>query len=377
MTDVSIVISGIGMAVPLGMSPGDVLEKLTRGQTARQKSVFNAHAFDCPFYAAIPDFDAETFFPENKTLRLMNRDAQLAAVAAQMAMQDAGIVADHTYPGHEIALYGATGVAGMSMEEAGSIVQHAIDENGNFNVQRFGAVALKRIRPVLSFKILASMPICFVSIFHNVRGPNAIYSPWEGNGAHAIAAGIRAIKRGDVPCALVGGCDVKTRELSLINLQQLGIFDSWKHNGTGCVPGEGSVFMVLEDQTRAAARGKKVYAKLTDCSLYSSDTGSTPDMLSKAITAILPEQNSVHMISACDGSGIAAGIEQQALASCGIKSTATIQPKAGLGDLFAAAAFVQVGLGAALARKLAPASPILANCMGHGSERAVFALESV
>ncbi len=376
MTDISIVISGIGMAVPLGMSPGDVLEKITRGQTARQKPAFNTRAFDCPFCTAIPDFDAEAFFPENKTLRLMNRDAQLAAVAAQMAMQDAGIVADHTYPGQDIALYGATGVAGMSMEEAGSIVQHAIDEDGNFNVQRFGAVALKRIRPVLSFKILASMPICFVSIFQNVRGPNAIYSPWEGNGAHAIAAGIRAIKRGDVPCALVGGCDVKTRELSFINLQQLGIFDSWKHNGAGCVPGEGAVFIVLEDQKRAAARGKKVYARITDYALYSSDNGSTSDMLSKSITAILSGQNSAHMVSACDGSGIAAGIEQQALASCGIKSSAAIWPKAGLGDLFAAAAFVQVGLGAALARKLAPGSRILANCMGFGSEFAAFALES-
>ena len=77
------------------------------------------------------------------------------------------------------------------------------------------------------------MPLCFVSIFLNIKGPNAVYTPWEGNGAQAIAAGVRAIKNEEVPCVLVGGCDVKIRELSFINLQQLGIFDSWNKNGVG------------------------------------------------------------------------------------------------------------------------------------------------
>lgn len=233
MTDNSVVITGIGMVVPLGMSPKGVLTGLEHGATARQKPEFDLAGFDCPFYATIPDFNAEAFFPENKTLRLMNRDAQLAAAAAQLAMQDAGVISDKTYAGEEIALFGSTGVAGMSIDEAAGIVRHATCDDGTLDLLRFGTVGLKKIRPVISFKILANMPICFVSIFQNVRGPNAVYSPWEGSGAHAIAAGVRAVKRGDVPCALVGGCDVKTRELSFINLQQLGIFNSWKLHGNG------------------------------------------------------------------------------------------------------------------------------------------------
>jgi len=377
MTDSRVVISGIGMAVPLGMSPDNVLKNLSQGKKARQKPEFNTDVFDCPFCAAMPDFDAETFFPENKTLRLMNRDAQLAAVAAQLAMQDAEIITDKTYRGEDIALFGSTGVASMSIEETCSIVQHAIDENGCFNVRRFGAVALKRIRPVLSFKILANMPICFVSIFQNIRGPNAIYSPWEGNGAHAIAAGIRAIKRKEVPCALVGGCDVKIRELSFINLQQLGVFDSWKSNGSGCVPAEGSVFLVLEDENQARARGKKVYARIKDCKLYSADMANPLDRLASTIRSISLGQNPMPFVSACDGSSITEKIECEALASCGIKASPAIYPKTGLGDLFAAAAFAQVGLGALLAWKLKMENPVLVNCIGYGSEQAVFTMEAV
>ena len=376
MTESSVVISGIGMAVPLGKTPGEILENLRQNKTARQKPAFDTGVFDCPFCTVIPDFDAERFFPENKTLRLMNRDAQLAVTAAQLAMQDAGVVADKTYRGEDISLFGSTGVASMSIEETASIVQHAIDENGHFNLHRFGAVALKRIRPVLSFKILASMPLCFVSIFQNIRGSNAIYSPWEGNGAHAIAAGIRAIQRGDVPCALIGGCDVKTRELSFINLQQLGIFDPWKHSGTGCIPGEGSVFLVLEDEKQAKARGKKVYAKMKDFTQYSTDSDITADLLARTLSDMSLKYNPVHMVSACDGNPATADTEHKALTVCGIKTVSTIFPKTGLGNLFAAAAFAQVGLGAALAHQLGDGNTVLANCMGYGSEQAVFTLEA-
>ena len=43
----------------------------------------------CPLFAPVADFDAQRYFPDNKTLRLMNRDAQMAVVAARLAMQDA------------------------------------------------------------------------------------------------------------------------------------------------------------------------------------------------------------------------------------------------------------------------------------------------
>jgi hypothetical protein len=44
-----------------------------------------------------------------------------------------------------------------------------------------------------------------------------------------------------------------------------------------------------------------------------------------------------------------------------------------LGDLFAAAAPLQVALAALLAGQLG--QPVLANCFGHGTEQAAFLLE--
>jgi 3-oxoacyl-[acyl-carrier-protein] synthase II len=376
----SVVITGIGLVTPLGRSPREILERIRRGEVATSKPSFDVSSLACPFCAPILDFDAEQYFPENKTLRLMNRDAQMAVVAAHLAMEDAGAKADETYPAEEIALYGSTGVSSMSIEEITRIIEHAAGSDGSLDLKRFGRVALRRVRPVLSFRILANMPICFVSIFENIRGQNAVYAPWEGQGAQAIAAGIRAIRRGDVPCALVGGCDVKTRELSFVNLQQLGVFESWDRYGKGCVPGEGAAFLLLEDEDEAAKRGKRAYAKITDYRIRSACSASDLSDTFLSVISELKINGDATVIAAGDGDVAFEENEQQAFEQAGLEPQELLKPKANLGNLFAAAAAVQVCLAAELAVgavREPPVKPVLANCFGYGSEQASFVLEPV
>ncbi len=269
-----VVVTGLGLVTPLGYDADEVLSRLLRGEKAIQAAPF-APPLACRLFAPVTDFDAGRYFPDNKNLRLMNRDAQMAVVAAKLAMRDAGVVPGELYPPEDIALYGATGLSGMPPAEIAHLVQNAATADGSLDLRRFGGVALRRIRPVLSFKILANMPICFVSIFENLRGPNAVYTPWEGHGAQAIAAGVTAVASGEVPCAVVGGCDVKTHWLSFISLQQLGLFDSWIQHDTGIVPGEGACFLVLEERTRAIRRGARPYASLRGCAVRSMQEDCT------------------------------------------------------------------------------------------------------
>ena len=196
----------------------------------------------------------------------MNRDAQMAVVAARLAMEDAGVRSGATYASEDIALFGATGMTGLPVEEISRLVECSAGQDGSLDLNRLGQVGLKRVRPVLSFKILANIPICFVSIFEGIRGENGVYTPWEGQGARAIEAGVRAIRQGRAACALVGGCDVKTHEFSFISLQQLGVFDSWRDQGRGIVPGEGAAFLVLENESAARDRGGRMYARFARCS---------------------------------------------------------------------------------------------------------------
>ncbi|HPS55711.1 MAG TPA: beta-ketoacyl synthase N-terminal-like domain-containing protein [Sedimentisphaerales bacterium] len=373
----NVVITGIGMVTPLGNSPKGILEGILNNESAVIEPEFETSEFDCSLCAAVSNFDPEQYFPDNKSLRLMNRDAQMAVVAAHLAMEDANVNSDITYPAEDIALYGSTGVAGMSIEEITRIIQYAACEDGTLNLENFGKIALKRVRPVLSFRILANMPICFVSIFQNIKGPNAVYTPWEGNGAQAIATGVQAINRGEVPLALVGGCDVKTRELSFINLQQLGIFDSWNRYGTGCIPGEGAAFLVLEDEEAAVKRGKRAYARISNYKLGSIGGKATLSDVIHSIVSGLEINASLKVIAAGDGDINIQENEEQAFKRSGLKLEQILKPKSHIGNLFAAAAAVQVGLGAELADRSSENQQVMTNCFGHGSEQGSFILETI
>jgi 3-oxoacyl-(acyl-carrier-protein) synthase len=369
-----VVITGIGLVTPLGQKPADVLARIAAGEVAARPSPLGAE-LACPSVARVADFDAQRHFPENKTLRLMNRDAAMAVVAARLAVEDARITVDRTYPAHEIALMGATGLSGMPADEIGRLVEHTAAADGSLDLERFGRVALRRIRPVLSFKILANMPICFVSIFQRVCGPNAVYTPWEGQGSQAIAAGMRAIRRGDVPCALVGGCDVKTHEMALLSLQQLGALRSWIEYGRGTVPGEAAAFLVLEDESAAIRRSARVYARIRQYAFRSVTAerlnGAIAEMLGCLTIAGRPA-----LVAAGDGDVFVSDAERGALEQSGIEPATEFRPKAHLGNAFAAAAAVQVGLAAELASRSGHEN-VLVNCLGFGAEQGCFVLEAV
>lgn len=369
----NVVITGIGLVTPLGRTTADVLDSLARGDRAAEPPMFSVAPFYCPVCAQVEGFDADACFPDNKMLRLMNRDAQMAVVAGRLAMEDASVQADETYPGQDIALFGATGLAGLPVEEITRLVTLSAASDGTLDLDRLGRVALKRVRPVLSFKILANIPICFVSIFEGVRGENAVYSPWEGQGAQAIAAGIRSIRQGRTECALVGACDVKTHEFSFISLQQHGAFDSWRDRGEGRVPGEGSAFLVLEEEISAAARGARIYARIRD---YSIRTHATNTPLYNTLVGTLSslKSNGISTAVASGGDGEFAEAE---LAACEeLDLQPAIQVKQSLGDLFAAAAPVQLALAAEMCRRGSAGEMIVANCFGFGSEQAAFLLEA-
>jgi 3-oxoacyl-[acyl-carrier-protein] synthase II len=427
---VEVAVTGIGLVTPLGCEPCMVLDRLLQGQQAIRPSPFGfsprplgegqgVRASFCPVFAPVEDFDAARYFPDNKTLRLMNRDAQMAVVAARLAMRDARLVPGELYQAEEIALYGATGLCGVPPAEIAGLLRNAAAADGSLDLERFGQVALRRIRPVLSFKILANMPICFVSIFENLRGSNAVYTPWEGQGAQAIAAGVRAVAEGESLCAVVGGCDVKTHALAFLSLQQLGIFDSWR-NGSGSIPGEGAAFLVLEQREAAIRRGARVYATFrrhaagsiisplplregsNTISPLPKGEGTLAEVLSQALRKLEVPSNA-RILSAGDGDPVYSKAEQIAMEAVGLQTQGgqshfrgertdlhgdigcaakigtvpceTLRPKSLMGNLFAASAAVQVALAALLANRR-QRSTVLANCFGHGTEQAAFLLEA-
>lgn len=373
----NVVITGLGLVTPLGLSCAEVVAAVEAGQTAVAKPAgFDAEPFACRVCATVPEFDVASCVPDAKTLRLMNRDALLAVAAARRAIQDAGLIVGRHHSADRVGLFGATGLAGIPLEEVRPLIQHSADAAGQFDLQRFGQAALRRVRPVLTFKILANMPMCFVSIFESIRGENGIYTPWEGQGAQAIVAGIRAIQAGRADCALVGGCDVKTHLLGFLALQQHGLFRSWAEAGVGPVPAEGAIFLVLEEEHGARQREAKIYARIGGWGLCTARPGEPrADTYSRLLSPLRPAGAGA-VVSAADGDPQIAGQESLALRKAGLDCSRSVWPKRSTGNLFAAAAALQVAVAAHIVQVGGSSTKVLANCLGYGSQQAAFVLEA-
>jgi 3-oxoacyl-(acyl-carrier-protein) synthase len=369
----AVVITGIGMVTPLGCDAVGVLDRIQAGASAIAPTRnFDARPFACPVCAEIGDFRPHDFIAEAKLIRLMSRDAQLAAAAAHLALQDAGLDSDRFYAPGEIGLYGATGLAGLPVREIVPLLKASTDAHGRFDLVKFGDAGLRAVSPILSFKILGNMPVCLVSICENIQGPSAVYTPWEGHGARAIEAGILALQEGDARCALVGACDVKTHELAFLALEQLGLFQSWSDAGTGLIPGEGAVFLVLETAATARSRGARIHAHLAGWNFQCQQGSPQASLLESVLHALGPLIVGA-VIAAANSDPARDDAEAAALARMDLADPLVLSPKKHLGDLFAAAAPLQVALAALLAGQLG--QPVLANCFGHGTEQAAFLLE--
>ncbi len=172
-----------------------------------------------------------------------------------------------------------------------------------------------------------------------------------------------------------GGCDVKTHEIALLSLQQLGVFDSWLAHGRGTVPAEGAAFLVLEEESRAILRSARMYARIRQVACRSTEAGRLPAALIE-ILSDLDVARRMGVIAAGDGDADVSRAECTALERSGIDVSTVLHPKVHLGNTFAAAAAVQVGLAAALVARVRD-QDMLANCFGFGTEQSCFVLEAV
>ena len=362
------------MVTPMGSNPAEVLRQILAGASAAASPIgFDASAFACPVCAQVRDFEPQRYASEAKLVRLMNRDAQLAVAAARLALEDAGVKPGTTYPPEDIALFGATGLAGLPVREVEPLLRASAGAEGEFDLTRFGQAGLRAVSPILSFKILSNMPFCFVSINENIQGSNGIYTPWEGEGAQAVEAGIRAVQAGEARCALVGGCDVKTHELAFASLQQQGLFSSWRKTGNGVVPGEGAAFLVLETEEDALARKAQLYGRLSAFRMRPHCSGEDMDQIRVGVLNRLNIHEAEMFVSSANGDEGRDQQETSILAAARISVGKSICPKKHVGDLYAAAALLQLAMAATLTG--AGATTVLAHCVGHGRTQAAFVLE--
>jgi 3-oxoacyl-(acyl-carrier-protein) synthase len=257
------------MITPFGATASSTLEGMESGRPVsfRTFEEFRGTPFENVKAALLPDYDAAKRLGGRKMLKFMSEAAEYGAVAAHEAVADSRV--KDRYSSERIGIFAGTGLAAASVADVLPMIEESFDDSGRFSAVRFGSTGIKATNPLLSFRILANMPPCLVSIIEKVKGPNSIFTPWEGQTAAAIREACRAVENGECDAALAGGADNPAHPATVVYLKKSGLLGETEW------PSPGAAYLVIERFEDAERTGVKIRAAIE--SLKLSFTGENAD----------------------------------------------------------------------------------------------------
>ena len=254
-----IVVTGIGTLNPLGNNLSEYWDNLVNGVSgADMATQFDASKFKTKFACEIKGFDA-TNFMDRKEARNLDRFSQIALVASDQAVIDAGITKENV--DHDrVGVIFASGIGGLTTftEEVTNFVHG--DGTPRFN-------------PFFIPKIILDIAAGQISMKHGFRGPNYAVVSACASSTNAIISAMDNLKLGKADIIITGGAE------SVIGIAGMGGFNAMKamsernddpktasrpydKDRDGFVMGEASGVLVLEELAHAIKRGAKIYCEV-------------------------------------------------------------------------------------------------------------------
>jgi len=273
----SVVITGLGAVSAFGLKTDDFWQGISHGRCAI-KPIPPLEGVKVSIGAKLPEYDENELFSADE-LPLLDRFSQLAILAAEQAVDDAGLT------GAEGLLDAAT------IMGSGGGGKHT-DEEGYKKLYKHNR---SRVHPLSIPKGMHSAVSSCVSKHLGIKGPVFSVASACSSGSHAIIQGSMMVQMGLVDIAIVGGTDAPfpyglLKAWDAMRVVSDEVCRPFSKNRKGMSLGEGAGVLVLESEEHARKRGAKIYAELAGYGM-SSDAGhiTRPDIdgITKAIRAAL------------------------------------------------------------------------------------------
>ena len=303
MSNRRVVVTGLGMVSPVGVTVDKSWESILAGKSGIQPIThFPIEDFTTRFGGPIYDFDHEPYFSK-KDLKKMDPFQHYGIAAGMQALDDSGIeVTDANAKRIGVAI--GSGIGGVTGIEAGYAA--------------FLKGGPRKISPFFVPANIINMVAGNLSIWRGLKGPNISIVSACSTGAHNIADAGRMIQYGTVDMMVAGGSEMATsptglggfaaaRALSTRNDDPQAASRPWDKDRDGFVLSDGAGVVVLEELEHAKARGAKIYAELAGSAMNSDayhmttpspngEGGSDCMLLALDDAGINPDQ--VHYINA-------------------------------------------------------------------------------
>jgi 3-oxoacyl-[acyl-carrier-protein] synthase II len=249
--DNRVVVTGMGVVSSIGIGRKDFWNALLAGTSGISDiTSFDTSAFKCHKGGEAKDFKPENFIPARRA-KFLGRASQLAIAAAQLAIEDAGLLSKNMIPKSKTGVFIGTTMGEKPLEE---LVQLWV-KGGMNDIDR------RRIIQASANNLSAN-----VSMYFKTQGQNYLFPTACAAGNYAIGYGYDLIRSGELDYAIAGGTDsffyvayVGFQSLYAMSTDKCRPFDK---NRKGMMLGEGSGILLLERLDKALKRGAPIYAEI-------------------------------------------------------------------------------------------------------------------
>jgi len=282
-----VVITGAGTVTPFGEGLDPLWNGLREGRSALGPiTSFDPSGFDCQLAGEVPPIKVKERVPKSyrKAIKVMARDIELAVVAAQAAVEHAGLVtkpgADQggtlTYPANRVGCQIGAGLIAADLGELAEAMNASAKAEGSFTYQGWGQGGMNNLTPLWMLKYLPNMLACHVTIIHDAKGPSNTITCGEASGLLSIGESMRVIERGDADAAFAGGAESKVNPVWHLRLHLNSFLNTaaqaedpgsavrpFDADAPGGLSAEGAGILILEGHDTACERNADMLAELT------------------------------------------------------------------------------------------------------------------
>jgi len=235
-----IVVTGLGAVTPLGIGARTLHERWTAGTSGIEDGEGACTEFEPTEHLTV------------KEVRRADRFTQMALVASDEALAEAGWDGELPYEASRVGSIIGTGIGGI-----GTLTQ---------NHQVLLEQGPGKVSPLAIPLMMGNAGSGAVAMRHKLKGPSFAPLSACAAGAHAIGEAVELIESGRADAVVAGGSEAGLVPLAraafsaLDALSPTGISRPFDVRRDGFVMGEGAAVLILEDGEKARERGANVLA---------------------------------------------------------------------------------------------------------------------
>lgn len=255
-----VVVTGMGVVSPIGIGQGAFWQAVQEGTsgTRRIDGLIDLEGIPVKIGAPVEDFEPEALRRLGRNPKKLDRTAQLVLIAAQEALDDAGL-----------------DLTGEDMERVGVIIGTGIGgiQSLEESHRKFILQGPKRVSPRFISQLMPNSLAAEVALTFGLRGPNFGVVTACASANHAIGLAGELLRGGLADLVITGGGEAALTPLTFAGFARAGALSlrndeperasrPFDRERDGFVLGEGAAILILETCEHAQKRGARIHAEL-------------------------------------------------------------------------------------------------------------------